>query len=388
MKRMQILAILLIAVLVLSACNLPDADTTPTVSEADMVLTAAAQTVEAQRTEIASGQPTATWTPLPTNTQAVTVASNTPAPTQQPAATQGQASCDVALFVTDVTVPDGTDYDPGETFTKTWRLKNNGSCTWTSGYDLIFASGDAMGGPAAQQLTSGSVAPGATVDVSVELTAPDEAGTYKGFWRLRNASGVNFGVSGNNAFWVEIEVLDGEEDGSTPTVTVTVPASTDEVTLTAVNSGSVRKDGSVSAPPNVGDTDGDLGAQAFFSFDISSIPSGSTITAVSVNFSAYDTLDNPFGGLGCLRAYAGNFFPLDSGDYVSSPSGAVARWCDEFELSNPSVASGMVASLQSAVGSSTYQLRLQFSESETDGDGDSDMVRFGTVKITVEYAEP
>ena len=52
---------------------------------------------------------------------------------------------DRAQFVADVTVPDGTRYDPGATFTKTWRLKNIGTCTWTTSYTLVFDSGDADG---------------------------------------------------------------------------------------------------------------------------------------------------------------------------------------------------------------------------------------------------
>jgi hypothetical protein len=63
-----------------------------------------------------------------------------------------------------------------------------------------------MGAPPEKQLTSGVVNPGDTVDVSVGLTAPSSAGTYKGFFKLRNSSGVIFGLAGNNPFWVEIEV--------------------------------------------------------------------------------------------------------------------------------------------------------------------------------------
>jgi hypothetical protein len=117
--------------------------------------------------------------------------------------------CDQAGFVTDVTVPDGSKADPDEHFTKTWRLRNDGACTWTSSYDLVFSSGDAMGAPPAVQLTAGTVAPGETVDVSVELVAPSTEGTYKGFYKLRNGGGVLFGLEGGNPFWVEIEVKQG-----------------------------------------------------------------------------------------------------------------------------------------------------------------------------------
>ena len=56
-------------------------------------------------------------------------------------------ACDWAQFVADVTVPDGTTFAANQTFTKTWRLKNIGFCTWTTSYALVFDSGNSMGGP-------------------------------------------------------------------------------------------------------------------------------------------------------------------------------------------------------------------------------------------------
>src|SRR5512141_2598891 len=58
------------------------------------------------------------------------------------------ATCDAAQFVSDVTVPDGTKYDPGTAFKKTWRLKNIGTCTWSTSSSLVFDSGERMGASA------------------------------------------------------------------------------------------------------------------------------------------------------------------------------------------------------------------------------------------------
>ena len=99
--------------------------------------------------------------------------------------------CDRAQFITDVTVPDGTTFSAGDTFTKTWRIKNIGACSWTPSYTLFFASGDAMNGPSSIAL-SGNVNPGQSVDISVNLTAPAASGEYTGNWKLRNASGLAF----------------------------------------------------------------------------------------------------------------------------------------------------------------------------------------------------
>jgi peptidoglycan hydrolase-like protein with peptidoglycan-binding domain len=133
-------------------------------------------------------------------------ATSAPASTQSPAgtATNTAAPCNVASFVADVTIPDDTNIGVNKTFTKTWKLKNVGSCTWTSGYRVVFASGDQMGGPDSQQLTNGTVAPNQTIDVSVDLKAPANAGTYKGNWQLREPGGAVFGLS-TGPFWVQIK---------------------------------------------------------------------------------------------------------------------------------------------------------------------------------------
>src|SRR5262249_37439652 len=62
-----------------------------------------------------------------------------------PAQTAAAASCDAALFIADVSVPDGSVYAPNATFMKTWRLKNVGACAWTTAYKLIFSNGTQMG---------------------------------------------------------------------------------------------------------------------------------------------------------------------------------------------------------------------------------------------------
>ena len=106
----------------------------------------------------------------------------------------------MAQFIDDVSIPDGTTLKPNESFTKTWRLKNVGTCSWTPSYAVIFSSGDSMDGPATQALT-GTVNPGQTVDISIDLIAPDTDKSYKGYWKLRNAAGVTFAT-----FYVDINV--------------------------------------------------------------------------------------------------------------------------------------------------------------------------------------
>jgi len=198
--------VLLLVALVLTACNYPGLEPTP-----DAFGTAAAETVAARLTESASDEP-ATDVPPPPATDTPDLVEDEPTDTPEPATATptDEEPCDQALFITDVTIPDGTLFAPGTTFTKTWRLRNTGTCTWTSGYALIFQSGDVMDGPASAQLTSGTVGPSQTIDVSVELTAPASPGEYQGFWRLRNSSGVSFGItnSSDGSFFVLIEVAE------------------------------------------------------------------------------------------------------------------------------------------------------------------------------------
>ncbi len=107
-----------------------------------------------------------------------------------------------ASFVTDVTVADGTQMQPGQVFTKTWRLRNTGSTTWDAGTKLVFASGDRMDGPDEAPLPAAPVLPGQTANVSIKLTAPAQAGRHRSTWQLRGPDGQPF----PNTFYAEIVV--------------------------------------------------------------------------------------------------------------------------------------------------------------------------------------
>lgn len=207
----QIIGVLFLLVM-LSACNMPSrVDPTATLnSETQVALTLTANALISQTPSTTPETvTTATYTPSPTATLPSTpTQTSTPEPP-----TTTPIPCNLAQFVKDVTVPDGTEFEPGQDYTKTWRLKNIGSCPWTSAYDMIFSSGDSMGGPAAVQLTSGTVPSGGTVDVSVNLVAPDDEGTYRGNWKLRDGEDQVFGISSTSSgeFWVEIKVVEVEE---------------------------------------------------------------------------------------------------------------------------------------------------------------------------------
>ena len=144
--------------------------------------------------------PPATLTPLPPLTP-------TPTPISPPPPTIEPIGCDRASFVTDVNVPDGTTYTPGAAFSKTWRIKNTGSCTWTKDYKVMYYSGEVMNAQIAVNLPL-YVYPGETVDVTVNMVAPSSPGDYRSYWILANANGTMFGIGSNasDPFWVAIKV--------------------------------------------------------------------------------------------------------------------------------------------------------------------------------------
>ncbi len=207
MKFHRRLTFITVIGIILSSCSLLD-NPRPE-NQPNTIFTAAAQTVEAQLTQVALLKPTNSPAPSIPPTSPLPTPKNTDA--QAAVTTDPSQVCDTAKFVADVTIPDRTELVGGESFTKTWRFTNIGSCTWDSSYTLVFDAGDLIGGPASQPLP-GNVAPGQQVDVSVMLQAPSSAGSYRGYWRLRNSSGVMLPVtSGYNgkSFYVDIHVKSG-----------------------------------------------------------------------------------------------------------------------------------------------------------------------------------
>lgn len=207
-KSIVLAGMVVLLALVLTACNLPGRVNQP--DGAQLAQTYAAQTIEARLTQNAGSGPTTdpgdpqtpSETPKPSDTPQ-------PSETPKPTATATESvPCNQAGFIKDVTVPDGSDYAPGATFTKTWRLKNTGTCNWNNDYDLVFDTGDKMSGPDVVNLTIGTIEPGETVDISVDLKAPNSTGDYKGYWLLRSDDNQVFGLGKNDTpFYVEIDVV-------------------------------------------------------------------------------------------------------------------------------------------------------------------------------------
>ena len=197
-----------ILVIGLNACG--SGTVTPDTAVVDAIYTQAAATVEAKLTQTAmvfTNTPVASPTLAESPTLAVTptaLITNTPQITSTPLVigTQvqpTQGSCDNMVFISDVTVLDGSQVAPGSKFVKTWRVRNNGQCTWSTNYRLIYGWAsdswkEIKQAPPASVKLANSVAPGAEYEVSVTLVAPLRSGNFQAAFRLQNEKGYNFGT--------------------------------------------------------------------------------------------------------------------------------------------------------------------------------------------------
>jgi hypothetical protein len=127
------------------------------------------------------------------------------------------SSCYALTFIKDVTIPDNTKLKPGKEFTKTWRVKNGGSCVWEEGFKLSFISGNKMGGSA--YTLKKEIKSGAELDISIDMTAPKTEGFYTGNWRMTDDAGVIFGD--NVYVLIEVVIPAATKTPAPPTATPT-----------------------------------------------------------------------------------------------------------------------------------------------------------------------
>jgi len=249
MKTNPKLLLFTIAALLLSACG-GNTDVTPTedVSIAD-VYTAAAMTLTAQ-----ANFATPTFTLLPSTTPTIWASPTTmpSTPTWQSVTPYSSSSystafgCYDAVYVSDVTVPDGTYLAPSEEFVKTWKFRNTGSCDWTEDFLIIFSSGEDMDGNSTD--IDKDVTAGNTASISVTLVAPEDEGSYTGYWKLATEDGTVFG----EAVYVLI-VVSNDASTATPTATTTVTSTTAATAISTSTSTPVPTSTNTPMPTNTTD---------------------------------------------------------------------------------------------------------------------------------------
>lgn len=157
------------------------------------------------------------------NQELTAIPSPTPEPSQTPTITTTAEPCTIsAILISDVTIPAGTILKPGQPFTKTWRVQNNGTCVWED-YKLVYVRGSRMGGNSPSPIRT--VQPGEVFDLSLEMIAPSYQGAYEGVWQIQTEKGSLIGL--------ELKVVIGIPT-PTPTSTQTpTPTATATATATA-----------------------------------------------------------------------------------------------------------------------------------------------------------
>lgn len=197
LRSYKISVVLMCLVLMLAACA-------PSTQNESIISTAVAQTVEANQQASATDTP---LPPLPTLPPTLTPAAAADTPTAGPTlvSAPGDSDCIHAILISEYP-PDQSLFKPGDAFTKTWTIRNEGTCTWDTTYKLIFWSGDAMGG-ASYYFLPQNVPPGTEVSISIPLIAPPVEGNYTGYWRLQTPWNAIFGVGQySQAIFTSIQV--------------------------------------------------------------------------------------------------------------------------------------------------------------------------------------
>lgn len=210
-QKLSVVALLM--VLMLSACG----GRTPAETAAPAPTDAPVPTVTLFPTQESPATGVTETVESPVTTPEVNATPTTPRPTNQPDCTNS------ASFVTDVTIPDNSIIGAGETFTKTWRVSNTGTCIWASDYVLTYYSESRMGAPDSVPLDI--TYPGQALDISVELTAPSSPGTYRGNFVIKNPEGLIMKINEDSRLWLIIQVTN-----SAPSPTATTAVSTNNTT--------------------------------------------------------------------------------------------------------------------------------------------------------------
>jgi len=207
-------------------------------------------------------------TTIPT-VQPTVVPTNPTAATSAPASTDGS---DSAQYTTDDRL-DGITYTPNTAFTKTWTLKNTGTCTWDSSYLVFYISGTTMTQQPGYWIVprGQTVAPGQTVNISVGMTSPVENGSYQSYWGLKKENGSLLPIRGGangNSFYVKIKVDNGTVVGNITAASIAIEREEGSGTVCTAEAtyfvyASITADGPATANYEINSTAGQIAAGYF-----------------------------------------------------------------------------------------------------------------------------
>ena len=360
MKKIVLASFLLFTV---AACSGSDADTTPSNTpdlEATVKVLSGTNVAKAL-TKIAEQAPPTVTSAIPRTTATVsTTLQISPAPT----GFESEGIC-LSAELTSESPADNAVFLPGKTFEKTWWLRNTGDCAWTDEYSFVFQRGNVMGALARHPFP-GYVAPGQAIPFILNLTAPGDPGTHRGFWELENPAGVRFGVgSGGSApFYVQIVV-----PGPTPT-----PKSSTRGPQTW---GNIRSDGNFGDKIEIGDTGSNLSFEGYMTFEFGNIPNTASVVYLVLDIDQGRQISgDPFTDLGCLNVYADNY-----------PGVPLWRFCSAADLGAGIIRIGgpdAIAAFNSGIAAGFIRLTLAF-DLDTNNDGSKDTLEIKVVVLQIDF---
>jgi hypothetical protein len=112
-------------------------------------------------------------------------------------------SCtDQLIFRDDLSIPDGSQFSPGEMLDKRWEVENSGTCNWDDRYSLRLIAGSDLGVQANQSLFPARSRTKALIRIL--FTAPEEPGPYRSAWQAYDPHGEPFG----DQIFIDIVVAD------------------------------------------------------------------------------------------------------------------------------------------------------------------------------------
>jgi Ig-like domain from next to BRCA1 gene len=174
--------------IILTTCETSSTPTPPALN-ADAISTQAVSTYVAGQTQSAF---ISLATALPTFTPTRSISGTPPTITITPTAIPTISLCYKLLYLKDVTIPDNTSMVAGQSFTKTWKVQNNGDCAWAPGFKFTLIGGEDIGGKTF--ILTKPVPVGEIIELSIEMVAPTgETGDIRGTWRMSDANGAHFG---------------------------------------------------------------------------------------------------------------------------------------------------------------------------------------------------
>lgn len=156
--------------------------------------------------------------------------------------------------------------------------------------------------------------------------------------------------------------------------------------------GSVNRSGEVDTAPKAGVIESGMPVQAFFSFDISMIPAGATLTSAYLDLTHCVIYGNPFDGrLGAMGIFPDQYGILKSSDYVLAFAGdSIVQTYSQPIRSYDYEQIATAIQKQVNAGSTRFQIRVQFEKFYYQMTSDSRSPNYlefgkGMAKLTIHY---